>query len=76
MSEPKFHTIDPEAIKKISIEQIQSQHHQVLETADYTIAVPTTNQTIPHYNDIQRNGSRPIFIPKLDAPYRGRIGGC
>ncbi|MBD2214472.1 hypothetical protein H6G27_32145 [Nostoc linckia FACHB-104] len=39
MSEPKFHTIDPEAIKNISIEQIQSQHHQVLETADYTIAV-------------------------------------
>lgn len=76
MNQPKFYTIDPEVLKNIYIEQIQSQHHQVLETADYTIAVPTTNQTISHYNAIQYNGSRPILIPKLDAPYRGRIGGC
>lgn len=81
MHEPKFHTVEPEFLKSISIEQIQAKHNPVLDNADYTIPVPTENQTIPHLDGIEYytkfiKGSYPIIKPKLDAPYRGRIGGC
>lgn len=81
MNEPKFHTVDPESLKNISVKQILRQHNPRLENADYTIPVPTENQTIAHRDGDQRyiqviEGAYPIIKPNLDAPYRGRIGGC
>jgi len=82
MDEPKFHTVEPEFLQHISIEQIQAQHNSVLKNADYSIPVPIENQTIPRRENTGNyyvsiiEGMNPIVKPELDAPYRGRIGGC
>jgi hypothetical protein len=82
MDEPKFHSVDPESLKNISVEQIQAKHNPVIKNADYTIPVPTENQTIPHRDDTEHyyiqviKGWNPIVKTQQDAPYRGRIGGC
>ncbi|MEI2583473.1 hypothetical protein [Scytonema sp. PRP1] len=82
MNEPKFHTVDSESLKNISVEQILRQHNPALENADYTTPVPTENQTIPHRDGTDRyyikviKGWNPIVKPNLDSAYRGRIGGC
>jgi hypothetical protein len=82
MNEPKFHTVDAESLKNISVEEILAKHNPNLEKADYTIPVPTENQTIPHRDSTDCyyvqviKGWNPIVKPSIDAPYRGRIGGC
>jgi hypothetical protein len=82
MNEPKFHTVNSESLKNISVEQILRQHNPALENADYTTPVPTENQTIPHRDGTDRyyikviEGWNPIVKPNLDSAYRGRIGGC
>ncbi len=64
------------------VEQILTHDNPVLENADYTTPVPTENQTIPHRDGADPyyikviQGWNPIVKPNLDAPYRGRIGGC
>ncbi|KAB8320050.1 hypothetical protein SD81_012995 [Tolypothrix campylonemoides VB511288] len=62
----------------MSVEQILRQHNPRLENADYTIRVPTENQTIAHrdVDHLYIEGAYPVIKPNLDSPYRGRIGGC
>ncbi len=81
MSDPEFHTVDPESLKNIPIEAILSPHSPALETADYTVPVPTEDQSLPHCFYIGRGHS--IVDDKLVNPdtslksqYRGRLGGC
>lgn len=54
MNEPKFHTVDAESLTNISVDEILAQHNPKLKNADYTIPVPTVNQTIPHRDGTQR----------------------
>lgn len=62
MNEPKFHTVDLESLKNISVEQILTHDNPVLENADYTTPVPTENQTIPH-----RDGADPYYIKVIQG---------
>ena len=81
-SDSQFHNIDPESLKNISVEVITQQHNPALDTADYNIPVPTTDQTIPHQVVVNAKFIE-IIDNKLDPRrntlierYRGRIGGC
>ncbi|WP_257999413.1 hypothetical protein [Fischerella thermalis] len=59
-----------------------AKRNPVLENADYSIPVPTEHQTIPQRDRTDAyyikviEGWNPIVKLELNAPYRGRIGGC
>ena len=81
MSDPQFHSVDPESLKNIPLEVILSPH-LASKQVDYTIPVPTEDQTIPHR---VRVGARQTKLvgdklvnpeSSLMSQYRGRIGGC
>ncbi len=81
MDSEQFHTVDPESLKGITVNDILTRQKFSPTLVDYSVPVPTTNQNIPHGNrdaflGIELGGADPTTLPQLEAKFRGRIGGC
>jgi hypothetical protein len=74
MESEEFFTVDPEQLKQITIADLQSGHSLEQQKLDYSILIPTRNQSIPRrrWNSLYREDGRLNF----DAGDRGRFRGC
>jgi hypothetical protein len=80
VTDQPFHNVDPESLKQITVKDIQSGNIFPEQKLDYSIPVPTRNQSIP------RSSQDPWLMiefandvsaqPEADAGNRGRFGGC
>lgn len=74
MDDEEFFTVDPEELKQITITELQSGHSLDKQKLDYSILVPTRDQSIPGR---RRNSPyRENVSHNFDAGDRGRFGGC
>jgi len=48
MEDPKFHNVNPESLNEITIQDIQSGNLFPDETLNYSLPIPTHDQSIPH----------------------------
>lgn len=72
MEDEEFFTVDPEELKHITIAELQLGHSLDQPTLDYSILVPTRDQSIPGK---RRNAPYSDDVgPSFDAGDRGRFG--
>ncbi|MBW4548378.1 MAG: hypothetical protein KME25_28660 [Symplocastrum torsivum CPER-KK1] len=81
MDSEQFHTVDPESLKSITVNDILTRQKLSPAQVDYSVPVPTNNQDIPRSNrdswlGIEMGGVDPATLPQSQAKFRGRIGGC
>ncbi len=81
MDSEQFHTVNPESLKGITVDDILTRHKLSPAQVDYSVPVPTHNQDIPRSNrdswlGIELGGVDPASLPLIEAKFRGRIGGC
>ena len=81
MVDQPFHTVEPESLQKITLNEIITGHPLPAESLDYSVPVPTSNQAIPRRTRdswmIVQMGSIDPLVGDLSEPgHRGQIGGC
>lgn len=76
--EGKFHCVDPDSLKKITVDEILSGGAVEAEEMHYTVAVPTANDAKIH-RDRSLDAKSSVFetVPRSKfAEKRGTLGGC
>lgn len=81
MDEKHFHTVEPESLKHVMVNDILTGHNIAPTEIDYSAPVPTQNQRLPHRSrdawlQVEWGGLDSASLPEADSGYRGRIGGC
>jgi hypothetical protein len=74
----KFHSVDPDSLKKITVDEILSGGGVEAAEMHYTVAVPTANDAKLH-RDRSFNAKSGVFdtAPRSQfAEKRGTLGGC
>lgn len=75
-----FHSVDPDSLKKITVDEILSGAGVEVEEMDYTVAVPTANHArIPRDRGFSAHVQSSVFdrVPEWKfAEKRGTLGGC
>ena len=75
-----FHRVDPDSLKKITVDEILSGGGVEVEERDYTVAVPTANHArISRERGFSSHLESSVFdeAPRSKfAEKRGRPGGC
>ena len=75
-----FHSVDPDSLKKITVDEILSGGGLEREEMDYTATVPTANHArIPRNIGFSAHVESRVFdqFPELKfAEKRGTLGGC
>ena len=76
----EFHSVDPDSLKKITVDEILSGGGVEVEEMDYTVAVPTANHArIPRGRGFSAHVQSSVFdeAPRSKfAEKRGTLGGC
>jgi hypothetical protein len=81
MENEDFYTVDPKTLAEITVDDILQGNAIAPESLDYSIPVPTTDQSIPHKSrdawfEVEWGGLDPAALPTPESGLRGRIGGC
>ena len=81
MDEKHFHTLDPESLKHITVNDILTGHNIAPTEIDYSAPVPTQSQHLPSrsrdtWQQVEWGGLDVASLPELDSGYRGCLGGC
>jgi hypothetical protein len=80
MTDQPFHNADPESLKQITVEDIQSGNIFPNQKLDYSTPVPTRDQSIPRSTQdtwLTIEFAKDLSVePEADAGNRGRFGGC
>jgi hypothetical protein len=75
-----FHSVDPDSLKKITVDEILSGGGVEREEMDYTVAVPSANQaSVPRDRGFSLHVQSSVFdqAPRSKfAEKRGTLGGC
>ncbi len=81
MDDKHFHNVDPDVLKKITVNDILTGDKITPVQIDYSVQVPTRNQSLPRLSKKASlyprwGGLDYASLPELDPGYRGRLGGC
>ncbi|MEG3905892.1 hypothetical protein QUB19_27045 [Microcoleus sp. B4-C5] len=75
-----FHSVDPDSLKKITVDEILSGGGVERDEMDYTVAVPSANQArVPRDRGFSSHVKSSVFdrAPRSKfAEKRGTLGGC
>ncbi|MEG3919098.1 hypothetical protein [Microcoleus sp. POL10_C6] len=75
-----FHSVDPDSLKKITVDEILSGGGVERDEMDYTVAVPSANHArIPRDRGFSSHMKSSVFdrAPRSQfAEKRGTLGGC
>ena len=75
-----FHSVEPDSLKKITVDEILSGGGVEREEMDYTVAVPSANQaSVPRDRGFSLHVQSSVFdrAPRSQfAEKRGTVGGC
>ncbi|MEG4274374.1 MULTISPECIES: hypothetical protein [unclassified Microcoleus] len=74
----KFHSVDPDSLKKITVDEILSGGGVEAEEMQYTVTLPTANDAKIH-RDRSLDAKSSVFdrAPRSKfAEKRGTLGGC
>ena len=75
-----FHSVDPDSLKKITVDKILSCGGVEREEMDYTVAVPTANHArIPRGRGFSAHVESSVFDQARRSKFaekRGTLGGC
>ncbi|MBD1909999.1 MULTISPECIES: hypothetical protein [unclassified Leptolyngbya] len=50
MEDQQFHSVDPDQLKTITVEDVEAGHIFPGQTLDYSVPVPTYRISLPHSN--------------------------
>ncbi len=76
----KFYSVDPDSLKKITVDEILSGGGVEVEEMDYTVAVPTANHArIPRESGFSAHVESSVLDRVARSKFaekRGTLGGC
>lgn len=81
MDDKHFHNVNPDVLKKITVNEILAGEKIALDKIDYSVPVPTQSQHLPSrsrdtWQQVEWGGLDVASLPEWDSGYRGRLGGC